>query len=365
MPKKEKVEPEKEKETTSDSILELEKDTSIPEVEEKKPKKRAKRKSKVKEVSIMDIPGIGPAMAAKLQEADFHTLESVSVANATELSAAAEIGVTTAMKIIRAARALCGPDFKTGYEIYEQRLQLKRVTTGSENLNDLLGGGLETNSVTEVYGAYRSGKTQIAHQLSVTVQLPLADGGLDEEGKKPPYTVYIDTENTFRPERIVQMAESYGLDPQQVLERILCAKAYNSDHQMLLVQQVNELLTKHRVVLVVVDSVMSHFRAEYAGRGTLANRQQKLNKHLHHLQKLADASNVAIFMTNQVMSRPDAFFGDPTTYAGGHIMAHVAQTRLYLRKGKGEQRICRLVDSPNLPEGEAVFMVKGEGIRDD
>jgi DNA repair protein RadA len=269
------------------------------------------------------------------------------------------------MKIIRAARALCGPDFKTGYEIYEQRLQLKRVTTGSENLNDLLGGGLETNSVTEVYGAYRSGKTQIAHQLSVTVQLPLADGGLDEEGKKPPYTVYIDTENTFRPERIVQMAESYGLDPQQVLERILCAKAYNSDHQMLLVQQVNELLTKHRVVLVVVDSVMSHFRAEYAGRGTLANRQQKLNKHLHHLQKLADASNVAIFMTNQVMSRPDAFFGDPTTYAGGHIMAHVAQTRLYLRKGKGEQRICRLVDSPNLPEGEAVFMVKGEGIRDD
>ncbi|MHA2407931.1 MAG: DNA repair and recombination protein RadA [Candidatus Ranarchaeia archaeon] len=355
MPKKENIESEEEKETTSDSI---------PVVEEK-PKKRSRKKKKEEEITIMDIPGIGPAMAAKLQEADFHTLESVSVANATELSAAAEIGVTTAMKIIRAARALCGPDFKTGYELYEQRLKLKRVTTGSENLNDLLGGGLETNSVTEVYGAYRSGKTQIAHQLSVNVHLPLENGGLNEGDKNPPYVVYIDTENTFRPERIVQMCESHGLDTQTVLERVLCAKAYNSDHQMLLVQQINELITKHRIVLVVVDSVMSHFRAEYAGRGTLATRQQKLNKHLHDLQKLADANNIAVLMTNQVMSRPDAFFGDPTTYAGGHIMAHVAQTRLYLRKGKGEQRICRLVDSPNLPEGEAVFTVKGEGIRDD
>ena len=368
MPKKKTVEPEAEEEKISDSIsIDKEEETKSDSVlvENEKPKRKTRKKAKKKEVSIMDIPGIGPAMAAKLQEADFHTLESVSVANATELSAAAEIGVTTAMKIIRAARKLCGPDFKTGYEIYEQRLKLKHITTGSENLNDLLGGGMETNAVTEVYGAYRSGKTQIGHQLSVNVHLPLASGGLVEEGKALPFVVYIDTENTFRPERIVQMAESHGLDPQTILERVLCAKAYNSDHQMLLVQQINELITKHRIVLVVVDSVMSHFRAEYAGRGTLATRQQKLNKHLHDLQKLADANTIGVLMTNQVMSRPDAFFGDPTTYAGGHIMAHVAQTRLYLRKGKGEQRICRLVDSPNLPEGEAVFMVKGEGIRDD
>jgi len=349
-------------EENDDSAIDL-------EVEEKKPKKRSKKREPKreakKEVSITDIPGIGPAMAAKLQEADYHTLESISVANANELSAAAEIGVSTAMKIIKAARDLCGPDFKTGYELYEQRLKLKRITTGSENLNDLLGGGIETASVTEVYGAYRSGKTQIAHQLSVNIQLSPENGGLNEDEADPPFAVYIDTENTFRPERIAQMAESHGLDPEVILGRVLCAKAYNSDHQMLLVQQINELITKHRIVLVLVDSVMSHFRAEYAGRGTLANRQQKLNKHLHDLQKLADANNIAILMTNQVMARPDAFFGDPTTYAGGNIMAHVAQTRLYLRKGKGEQRICRLVDSPNLPEGEAVFAVKTEGIRDE
>ncbi len=339
--------------------------SALTEEIDEKPKRRSRKKDAKKDQSILDIPGIGPAMAAKLEEADYHTVESISVANANELSAAAEIGVSTAMKIIRAARGMCGPDFKTGYELYKQRLELKRITTGSENLNDLLGGGIETASVTEVYGAYRSGKTQIAHQLSVNIHLAQGNGGLEDGSKKKPVAVYIDTENTFRPERIAQMAETLGLNPEKVLERVLCAKAYNSDHQMLLVQQINELITKHRIVLVVVDSVMSHFRAEYSGRGTLASRQQKLNKHLHDLQKLADANNIAILITNQVMARPDAFFGDPTTYTGGHIMAHVAQTRLYLRKGKGEQRICRLVDSPNLPEGEAVFTVKPEGIRDD
>ena len=155
-----------------------------------------------------------------------------------------------------------------------------------------------------------------------------------------------------------------GLDPQPVLKNVIWARAYTSDHQILLCDQAMEMAPEKNAKLLIVDSVMSHFRAEYTGRGTLAPRQQKLNKHLHHLQRGAEINNMAVYITNQVMSKPDAFFGDPTAPVGGHVLAHVPQTRCYLRKSKGERRICRLVDSPNLPEGEAVFTVTKDGIRD-
>ncbi|MHA1238214.1 MAG: DNA repair and recombination protein RadA [Candidatus Odinarchaeia archaeon] len=200
--------------------------------------------------------------------------------------------------------------------------------------------------------------TQIAHQLSVNVQLPPEKGGL--EGK----ALYIDCEGTFRPERISQMAAAVGLDPKEALKNIWCARAYNSDHQMLLTQQASELIRERNIKLVIIDSITSHFRAEYLGREMLARRQQKLNKHLHMIQRMADIQNVAVFITNQVMAKPDVYFGDPTEAVGGHILAHVPQTRLYLRRSKGNRRICRLVDSPWMPEGEAVFVITADGIRD-
>lgn len=274
------------------------------------------------------------------------------------MAAAVDVGKSTAQKIIDSARVLLKIGFETADTIYEKRKVVGRITSGSKSLDSLIGGGVETQSITEVFGSFRSGKTQIAHQLAVSVQLSADKGGLN--GK----ALYIDCEGTFRPERIVQMATAVDLDPKKALKNIWCARAYNSDHQMLLCQQASDLIKKENLKLIVVDSVMSHFRAEYIGREMLARRQQKLNKHLHMLQRMADIENVAVFITNQVMAKPDTFFGDPTEPVGGHILAHVPQTRLYLRRSKGNRRICRLVDSPWMPEGEAVFLITGEGIRD-
>jgi DNA repair protein RadA len=209
-----------------------------------------------------------------------------------------------------------------------------------------------------MHGAFGSGKSQLAHQLAVTVQLPRDKGGL--EGR----AVFIDTEQTFRPERIQQMAEALGLDPKKILENVFVARAYNSDHQILLAEKAEEVIKKENVKVVIVDSLTSSFRSDYTGRGTLANRQQKLNRHLHHLQKLADIYNLAVYVTNQVMARPDILFGDPTVPIGGHILGHQATFRVYLRKSKAEKRIAKLIDSPSLPEGEAVFRVIVDGIRD-
>ncbi|WP_297536137.1 DNA repair and recombination protein RadA, partial [Thermococcus sp.] len=208
-----------------------------------------------------------------------------------------------------------------------------------------------------------SGKTQLAHTLAVMVQKPPEEGGLGGS------VIWIDTENTFRPERIRQIAEARGLDPDEVLKNIYVARAFNSNHQMLLVEKAEEIIkerasTDRPVKLLVVDSLMAHFRSEYVGRGSLAERQQKLAKHLADLHRLADLYDIAVFVTNQVQAKPDAFFGDPTRPVGGHILAHSATLRIYLRKGKAGKRVARLIDSPHLPEGEAVFRITERGVED-
>ena len=197
------------------------------------------------------------------------------------------------------------------------------------------------------------------HQLCVNVQLPKSEGGL--EGK----ALYIDTEGTFRPERLIQMAEAKGLDYHQVLKKVIYARAYSSDHQIMLIKDAQKIITEQNIKLVIVDSLISHFRSEYIGRGTLANRQQLLNLHIHDLLRLSEMyPEMAVIVTNQVQSKPDTFFGDPTRAAGGNIVAHGSTVRVYLRKGKGEQKIARIVDAPNLPEGEAVFSISENGIID-
>jgi DNA repair protein RadA len=170
--------------------------------------------------------------------------------------------------------------------------------------------------------------------------------------------------NTFRPERIVDMAKALEIDPQKALDNIFIARAYNSDHQILLVEKAEEILKKEPVKIIIVDSLTASFRSDYTGRGTLANRQQKLNRHIHSLQKLADVYNVAIYVTNQVMSNPAIMFGDPTAPIGGHIVGHQATYRVYLRRSKENKRIAKLIDSPWLPEGETVFTVGKDGVRD-
>ena len=315
-------------------------------------------------MDIEELPGVGPAIAEKLREAGYNSLEAIAVASPAELVAAAEIGEATSAKIINAAREAAEiGGFETGDKILGRRLEISKLTTGSTSFDDLLGGGLETQALTEFYGEFGSGKTQIAHQLAVNIQLPPENGGLNGS------VVIIDTENTFRPERIKDMAEGASLDPDEILKNIHVARAYNSNHQILLVDKAERLAeelidTEKPVRLLIVDSATAHFRSEYVGRGTLADRQQKINKHLHDTLRFGDLNNAVVMITNQVQVRPDAFFGDPTRPIGGHVVGHTATFRLYLRKSKGEKRIARLVDSPNLPEAEAVFTVSKVGIRD-
>ncbi len=309
--------------------------------------------------SIRELPGVGEKTAEKLEEVGMDDLMAIATCSPSELAQIADIGEATASKIISAARNALDMGFETGLNVLEKRKQIARITTGSKAFDALLGGGIETGSITECYGAFGSAKTQIAHQLAVNVQLPKDKGGLEGAA------LYIDTEQTFRPERIIQMANALGMDGEEVLKNIHYGRAYNSDHQILLVEKAKDIIKENNIRLIIVDSVTAHFRAEYSGRGQLADRQQRLNRHLHTLQKYADTYNLAVYITNQVMAKPDVYFGDPTEAVGGHVLHHAATFRIYLRKSKGNKRIARLVDSPNLPDGEAVFVVTPEGIRDE
>jgi len=313
-----------------------------------------------KEYKLTDLPGIGPAIASKLEEAGCTDLMGIAILTPGELADSAGLTEATARKAIQAARKMMDLGFKDAGEYMADREEMVIISTGSKNLDKLLGRGIETGAITEAYGAYGSGKSQLAHSLAVNVQLPKDQGGADG------MCVFIDTEGTFRPERIKQMATARGLDPQKALKGILTARAFNSDHQMLLVDKITELINEKKlpIKLIIIDSLTSHFRAEFAGRGMLADRQQKLNKHIHSLLKLAEQHTVAVYITNQVMANPAVMFGDPTTAIGGHIVGHASTYRIYLRRGKKGSRVAKMIDAPNLPESETVFWLTTNGLVD-
>ncbi len=313
------------------------------------------------EKKITDLPGIGPSSAKKLEDAGIYDLMGLAVMSPSELAETAGVGEAVARKAIQAARKMMDLGFQDGIEYAQKRKEVRYITTGSKNLDNLLGGkGVETKAITEAFGAYGSGKTQLGLSLAVNVQLPLEKGGAN--GK----AVWIDTEGTFRTERIKQIAENIGANPEKVLKNIFVARAFNSDHQILLIDKVTDLIKKGEPIrLVIIDSLTAHFRAEYAGRGTLADRQQKLNKYIHNLMKLSEQHNLSIYVTNQVMANPAVMFGDPTVAVGGNIVGHASTYRLYLRRGKKGSRVAKLIDSPNLPDNEAIFFVTAGGIKDE
>ena len=314
--------------------------------------------AKKKNIEIDDIPGVGEKISEKLKSIGYTDPMIIAVTSPSELASIAEIGEGQASKIIKSVKEMLDIGYETADKVLEKRISISKISTGSKNLDNLLGGGVESQAITESYGAFGSGKTQIGFQIATMVQQPKEKGGL--EGR----CLWVDTENTFRPERIVQMAKGLGMDPGAALRNIHVGRAYNSEHQMLLIEKAPEIIEEKNIKLVVIDSLMSHFRADFMGRGELAGRQQKLNKHLHQLQRLADAYNLAIYITNQVMSRPDVLFGDPTAPVGGHILGHMSTYRIYLRRGREGTRIARMIDAPNLIEGEAVFLITEAGIKD-
>jgi len=332
-------------------------DNEKKEIEKKfKLKPSVEEKKATKEKVISDLPGVGPATAEKLEIVGYTDLMSIAVGTPGEIVDATGLTAAAAKKIIAAARASLEMGFESGEEVLKKREQVLKLSTGSKSFDLLMAGGFETGAITECFGEYGSGKTQIGHILAVNVQKQYPGS----------VAVYIDTENTFRPERIEQLAKGAGLDPKDVLKNIRVARAYNSDHQTLLGEKVEDLIKKQGldVRLVVIDSLTAHFRAEFIGRGTLAERQQKINRHMKDLAKIAYMNNLCVYVTNQVMSRPDVFFGDPTVAIGGHIVGHASTFRIYLRKGKKGSRVAKLIDSPDKPEGECSFYVETSGLKD-
>lgn len=302
--------------------------------------------------------GITAGDLQKLRDAGLHTVSAVAFAAKKMLLAIKGISEAKADKLMIEAAKMVPMGFTSATEIHRQRAEIIYITTGSSELDKLLGGGIETGSVTELFGEFRTGKTQLCHQLAVTCQLPIDSNGA--EGK----ALYIYTEGEFRPERLLAVAERYGLECDKVLEHVSCAKAHNTDHQTQLLLQAGALMSESRYALLIVDSAMALYRTEYCGRSELSARQTHLAKFLRILGRLADEYGVAVVITNQVMAQVDgaSLFQDPRRPVGGNIMAHASTTRLYLKKGRGESRVCKIYDSPCLPESEATFAITARGI---
>ena len=315
------------------------------------------------DLEIQDIEGIGPSTTKKLREAGILSVMDLAVAgvedlavdiNSTKDSAASFI--MAAQKLLRESNIL-EKEFITAEAALRKRRSLLRCSTGSGVLDELFLGGIETQAVTEFYGEFGSGKSQICHTLCITAGQPVESGGLDSG------VIYVDTEGTFRPERLEQIARERGVDPLHALKNVAVCKVYNSAHLELIVKNLGKYVDDYKAKLVIIDSIISLHRAEFAGRGTLADRQQRLNSIMHKLLRIAEIYNIALVVTNQVQSAPDTFFGDPTRPTGGNVIGHASTYRVYLKKS-GENRIARMVDSPYHPYGDVRFTVNEKGVDD-
>lgn len=314
-------------------------------------------------LDLCSIEGIGIATRTHLENSGFKSLKDLVVRGPVEISEATGMDIEKSAILCNQARqrledaGVLEKSFVTARKLYDKRLTAARTSTGSRNLDTLLGGGVETNAITEVFGEYGTGKTQICHNLCVMVSQDRAHGGLG--GK----AIYIDTENTFRPERIVSICNARNIVPDHVLDSIIVAKAYNSAHQELIIDETGPILDANEVKLVIVDSAVAHYRAEFLGRATLSERQQKLNKLMHILLRISETYSVAVVITNQIQSSPDLVFGDAFRPTGGNVVAHTSTYRIYLKRA-GRNRIARMVDSPYHPETEALFSLSEKGATD-
>jgi DNA repair protein RadA len=310
------------------------------------------------DTKLEDLQGLGHVTAGKLRKAGVNSVEELAVTPIRELAEKAELSKKSAERLSEIARRVMSMGFVSAMELWEKRKDIIRCSTGSKALDDLLAGGIETKAMTELVGEYGAGKTQICLKLCVNAQLPPEQGGLSGS------VLFFDTEGTFSAQRIHQIAQSMEMDPEPLLENILVSRVYTSDHQILLLDHSFKICREEGIKLVVVDSLISHFRSEYVGRENLAERQQKLNNYLHKLLRLTEIYDLAVVVTNQAQANPNAFFGNPNRPAGGHVMAHACTHRVMLRKSKGGKRIAKIFDSPYIPEQECVFRISEKGIED-
>jgi DNA repair protein RadA len=315
------------------------------------------------DIELRDLDGIGPATEKKLRDAGIASVLDLAVALPDEVAEKIGCSKENACAMVFVAQkalmesGLIDKEFVPAVECYEKRKSMVKCTTGSKNLDSLLKGGIETQAITEFWGDFGSGKSQLCHTLCVTAQLPVKDGGFGGG------VIFVDTESTFRPERVYQIAEARGLDPIQALKNTIVCRVYNSSHLELVIKRLGKYIEQYNAKLVIVDSIISLHRSEFAGRSTLAERQQRLNNIVHHLLRIAEIYNVAVVVTNQVQAQPDVFFGDPTKPAGGHVIGHACTYRVYLKKA-GQERIATVIDSPYHPYSETRFIISEKGVED-
>ncbi len=304
------------------------------------------------------LKGVTAPTIEKIKKAGIHSVEDLASQTTKGLSERAGIGKDTAQGAINKALLFVGRGYITGKQLYDELQHRTRLSTGAEELDKLLGGGIESETTTEISGKEGSGKTQICHRLAVQAQRSIEDGGLGSE------VAWIDTEDTFRPDRIMEIAISLDMEPMTVLSHIHRWKAANTPDQQKAVEMLGTLCHEKNVKLIIVDSMMAHLRGEFLGRGMLAERQNVLGGILQKLAKICRTYQVTAVYTNQVMDNPAIMYGNPEKAIGGHIMGHAATTRIHLRRGKGELRIASLKKSPYLPDGEARFKVTERGVED-
>jgi len=319
-------------------------------------------------LDLTNIKGVGPEKARKLIQAGYCTVESIAFSSPRDLSLDSGIPEETARSIVASAKQIVRSKENTkggklveilsGKDAKKILGSMDHITTGLKGLDHILGGGVETCAVTEFYGPAKAGKTQICHQLCVTVQLPKEEGGLEAPA------LYIDTERTVKYDHIQNLAERFGLDPDLATDNVFYAYAMNSEALYDIVhKRLDEVVQNRGIKLVVVDCLTGHFRAEYCGRESLPLRQQKLNRVIHDLLRIAVSHDLAVVVTNQVHSQPD-LYGKSENPIGGHTVAHGVTFRLGLSIRKHNMRTVTVVDAPALPPDEAYFAITSHGLVD-
>jgi DNA repair protein RadA len=312
---------------------------------------------------LSNLKGLGGVTKKKFEDAGIDNVMDLLVRSPLELKDSCNMQIDTVNKYVKLAREylteneVISKDFIGGDVVLEQRKHIDKIEIGCKALDALFDGGIEAKALTEVYGEFGSGKTQFCHTMAVQVQKPKEEGGLNGG------VLYIDTENTFRPERIVSIAQKRGVDPIQANQNITVVRAHNSAHQLLIMQEAGRFIKENNIKLIIVDSLTGLYRAEYLGRGTLSERQQKLNNFTHLLVRTAETYNVAAICTNQVMASPDVMFGDPIKAIGGNVVAHTSTYRVYFKKA-GRKKIAKMVDSPSHASIETVFALGEAGVID-
>ncbi|XP_026993339.1 meiotic recombination protein DMC1/LIM15 homolog isoform X1 [Tachysurus fulvidraco] len=320
------------------------------------------------DIELLQKYGINMADIKKLKSVGICTVKGIQMTTRRSLCNVKGLSEAKVEKIKEAAGKLLMNGFQTASEYSMKRKQVFHITTGSLEFDKLLGGGVESMAITEAFGEFRTGKTQLSHTLCVTAQLP------GENGYTGGKVIFIDSENTFRPDRLKDIADRFNVDHDAVLDNVLYARAYTilailGEHQMELLDFVAAKFHEEGGIfkLLIIDSIMALFRVDFSGRGELAERQQKLAQMLSRLQKISEEYNVGVFVTNQMTADPGAgmtFQADPKKPIGGHILAHASTTRISLRKGRGEMRIAKIFDSPDMPENEATFAITAGGVAD-